>query len=106
LLLRLFFEKQRIPKRIPRIGVAISRPSGAGIAQSGDEEPGRSDEKWKPSFSRPMAQCALVAKRYSQYLQQFYQRIQRRRGKFLGFSYHTLKNNWVFADFRNFVLVS
>jgi hypothetical protein len=43
-------------------------------------------------------------------------RIQRRRGggkanialarKFLGVIYHTLKNNWVFEDFPNFVLAS
>jgi len=63
-----------------------------------------------------LVQCALVAKKYSPYLQQFYQRIQRRRGggkanialarKFLGVIYHTLKNNWVFEDFPNFVLAS
>ena len=63
-----------------------------------------------------LVQCALVAKRYSSFLQQFYQRIQRRRGggkanialarKFLGVIYHTLKNNWVFEDFPNFVLAS
>jgi transposase len=63
-----------------------------------------------------LVQCALIAKRYSPYLQNFYQRIQRRRGggkanialarKFLGVVYHTLKNNWVFADFPNFVLAS
>jgi transposase len=42
--------------------------------------------------------------------------IQRRRGggkanialarKFLGVIYHTLKSNWVFQDFPNFVLAS
>ncbi|HUZ95272.1 MAG TPA: IS110 family transposase [Edaphobacter sp.] len=63
-----------------------------------------------------LVQCALIAKRYSSYLQQFYQRIQRRRGggkanialarKFLGVIYYTLKNNWVFEDFPNFVLAS
>jgi len=63
-----------------------------------------------------LVQCALIAKRYSSFLQQFYQRIQRRRGggkanialarKFLGVIYHTLKNNWVFEDFPNFVLAS
>jgi transposase len=63
-----------------------------------------------------LVQCALVAKRYSSFLQNFYQRIQRRRGggkanialarKFLGVIYHTLKNNWVFEDFPNFVLAS
>lgn len=63
-----------------------------------------------------LVQCALIAKRFSPYLQRFYQRIQRRRGgakanialarKFLGVIYYTLKNNWVFEDFPNFVLVS
>ena len=63
-----------------------------------------------------LVQCALIAKRYSSFLQNFYQRIQRRRGggkanialarKFLGVIYHTLKNNWVFEDFPNFVLAS
>jgi hypothetical protein len=45
----------------------------------------------------------------------FHQRIHHRRGgkanpalahKFLGVIYHTLKNNWVFKDFPNFVLAS
>jgi hypothetical protein len=59
---------------------------------------------------------ALIAKRYSSFLQQFYLRIQRCRGggkanialarKFLGVIYYTLKNNWVFEDFPNFVLAS
>jgi len=63
-----------------------------------------------------LVQCALIAKRYSSFLGKFYQRIQRRRGggkanialarKFLGVIYHTLKNNWVFEDFPNFVLAS
>jgi transposase len=63
-----------------------------------------------------LVQCGLSAKRYSPYLQKFYQRIQRRRGggkanialalKLLGVIYYTLKNNWVFADFPNFVLAS
>ena len=63
-----------------------------------------------------LVQCSLIAKRFSAYLQKFYQRIQRRRGggkanialarKFLGVIYYTLKNNWVFEDFPNFVLAS
>ncbi|WP_238324430.1 hypothetical protein [Pseudacidobacterium ailaaui] len=57
-----------------------------------------------------------MAKRYSSFLQNFYQCIQRRRGggkanialarKFQGVIYHTLKNDWVFEDFPNFVLAS
>ena len=52
--------------------------------------------------------------RYSPYLAKFYHKIQARRGtgkaiialakKFLGVIYNTLKNNWIFADFPNFVL--
>jgi transposase len=61
-----------------------------------------------------LVQCALIAKRYSPYLANYYERIRSRRGtgraiialarKLLGIIYHTLKNNWVFQDFPNFVL--
>ncbi len=61
-----------------------------------------------------LVQCALIAKRYSPYLENYYERIRNRRGtgraiialarKLLGIIYHTLKNNWVFQDFPNFVL--
>jgi len=61
-----------------------------------------------------LVQCTLIAKRYSPYLQRFYERIKKKRGsgkaiiatarKFLGIIYRTLKHNWVFADFPNFAL--
>ena len=61
-----------------------------------------------------LVQCALIAARYSPYLQTYYRRIAAHRGtgkaiialarKFLGIIYKTLKNNWVFEDFPNFVL--
>lgn len=61
-----------------------------------------------------LVQCALIAKRYSRYLSQYYEKIKARRGagkaiialarKFLKIIYHTLKNNWVFEDFPNGVL--
>lgn len=61
-----------------------------------------------------LVQCTLAAKRYSPYLSRFYERIKARKGggkaiiatarKFLGIIYRTLKNNWVFEDFPNFVL--
>lgn len=62
-----------------------------------------------------LVQCTLVAKKYSTYLNKFYQRIKAKKGgggkaiiatarKFLGIIYRTMKNNWVFADFPNFVL--
>ena len=63
-----------------------------------------------------LVQCTLVAKRYSPYLRQYYERIKSHRGsgkaiiatarKFLGIIYNTLKNGWVFEDFPNFVLAS
>ena len=61
-----------------------------------------------------LVQSALIAARYSPYLKNFYERVKARRGagraiialarKFLGIVYRTLKNNWVFEDFPNFVL--
>jgi transposase len=61
-----------------------------------------------------LVQCALIAQRYSPYLKQFYERIKAKKGagkaiialarKLLGIIYRTLKNNWVFEDFPNFVL--
>ena len=61
-----------------------------------------------------LVQCALIAKKYSPYLQKFYCRIKRMRGsgkaiiatarKFLGIIYNTLKNKWIFEDFANFQL--
>lgn len=61
-----------------------------------------------------LVQCALAAKKYSPYLKQFYERIKAKKGggkaiiatarKFLGIIYRTLKNDWVFEDFPNFVL--
>lgn len=63
-----------------------------------------------------LIQCTLVAKRYSPYLRRYYERIKRRRGsgkaiiatarKFLGIIYNTLKNDWVFEDFPNFVIAN
>jgi transposase len=61
-----------------------------------------------------LVQSALIAARYSPYLKNFYERVKARRGvgraiialahKSLGIVYRTLKNNWVFEDFPNFVL--
>jgi len=63
-----------------------------------------------------LVQCTLVAKRYSPYLRRYYERIKSRRGsgkaiiatarKFLAIIYNTLKNDWIFDDFPNFVLAS
>jgi transposase len=61
-----------------------------------------------------LVQCTLVATRYSPYLHGYYERIKSHRGsgkaiiatarKFLGIIYQTLKNDWVFEDFPNFVI--
>lgn len=61
-----------------------------------------------------LVQCALIAARYSPYLQTFYRRVAATRGtgkaiialarKFLSVIYKTLKNNWIFEDFPQFVL--
>jgi len=61
-----------------------------------------------------LVQCTLIAKKYSPYLREFYERIRRKKGsgkaiiatahKLLGIIYNTLKNDWVFSDFPNFVI--
>ena len=61
-----------------------------------------------------LVQCTLVALKYNDYLKNYYTRMKAKKGsskaiiatahKFLGIIYRTLKNNWVFADFPNFVL--
>jgi transposase len=61
-----------------------------------------------------LVQCTLIAKRYSPYLNTFYERIKAKRGtgkaiiatahKLLNTIFYTLKHNWVFEDFSNFTL--
>jgi transposase len=78
------------------------------------EHSGRITKRGSKLGRTTLVQCALIAKRYSPYLDRFYERIRARRGtgkaiialarKFLGVIYHTLKNNWIFEDFPNFVL--
>jgi transposase len=63
-----------------------------------------------------LVQCTLAAKRYSPYLKKYYDRIKSHRGsgkaiiatarKLLNIIFDTLKNDWVFEDFPNFVLTS
>jgi Transposase IS116/IS110/IS902 family len=57
-----------------------------------------------------LVQCTLMAKRFSPYLQQYYERIKGRRGsgkalittarKFLWIIYRTLNEGWMFSDFH------
>ena len=78
------------------------------------ERSGRITKRGTKLGRTTLVQCALVAKRYSPYLARYYDQIKSRRGggkaiialarKFLGIIYRTLKNNWIFQDFPNFVL--
>lgn len=77
------------------------------------ERRGRITKQGNKAARTALLQCALVAKKFSPFLQEFYRKIKERRGagkanialarKFLSVIYHTLKNNWVFTDFPNFV---
>jgi transposase len=65
---------------------------------------------------RTLVQCTLIAKRYSPYLSDFYQKIKKQRGsgkaivatarKLLNTIFYTLKNNWMFEDFPNFKFIT
>lgn len=78
------------------------------------EHSGRITKRGTKLGRTTLIQCALIAQRYNPYLKIYYERMKSRRGtgkaivalarKFLGIIYRTLKNNWVFADFPNFVL--
>jgi transposase len=77
---------------------------------------GRITKKGSKIGRTTLVQCTLVAKRYSPYLNRYYERIKRHRGsgkaiiatarKFLGIIYQTLKNGWIFEDFPNFVIAN
>jgi len=78
------------------------------------EHSGRITKRGTKLGRTTLIQCALIAQRYSPYLKRYYEKLRSRRGtgkaivalarKFLGIIYRTLKNNWVFEDFPNFVL--
>ena len=78
------------------------------------EHTGRITKRGTKLGRTTLVQCSLIAMRYSEYLQRFYHRLARRRGKgkaiialakkFLGVIFRTLKNDWVFEDFPNFVI--
>lgn len=75
------------------------------------EHSGRITKRGSKLGRTVLIQCALIAKRYSPYLQRYYERIQARRGtgkaivalarKFLGIIYLTLKDNLIWEDFPN-----
>lgn len=74
---------------------------------------GRITKKGSKLGRTTLVQCSLVAIKYSKYLKDFYNKIKSKSGggkaiiatakKLLGIIYHTLKNNWIFEDFPNFV---
>lgn len=83
------------------------------VSQSNDtDNRGRITKRGNKLMPTSLVQCTLVAKRYSRYLNAFYQRIKDRRGagkaiivtarKRLSTIYDTLKNGWVFEDFTDF----
>lgn len=75
------------------------------------EHSGRITKRGSKLGRTVLIQCALIAKRYSEYLDRYYERIKARRGtgkaivalarKFLGIIYLTLKHNWIWEDFPN-----
>lgn len=78
------------------------------------EHSGRITKRGTKLGRTTLVQCSLIAMRYSDYLARFYHRIAKKRGKgkaiialakkFLGVIFRTLKNDWVFEDFPNFVI--
>lgn len=87
------------------------------VANSNDSEHTGAITKQGNKLARTaLVQCGLVAKRYSPYLSNFYERIKQRRGagkakialarKLVKIVYDTLRNDWVFADFPSFTLAA
>jgi transposase len=85
------------------------------VQQSGHtEHHGRITRQGNKLARTTLVQCALIAKRYSPFLHQFYERIRRRRGsgkaivatarKLLTIIYYTLKKQWIFTDFAAFAV--
>jgi transposase len=87
------------------------------VSQSNDQHlVGRITKRGSKIARKTLVQCTLIAKKYSSYLQSFYQHIKAKRGsgkaiiatarKFLNTIFYTLKNDWVFEDFTQFKLLS
>ena len=80
-----------------------------------NEHSGRITKRGSKLGRTALVQCALIAQRYSPYLKRYYERMKTQTHstgkaiialarKLLGIIYRTLKNNWIFEDFPNFVL--
>jgi Transposase and inactivated derivatives len=85
------------------------------VSQSNDSQRvGRITKRGNKLARTALVQCALIAKRFSPYLYDFFERIKAKRGsgkaiiatarKLLNTVFYTLKNNWVFEDFTKFEL--
>ena len=80
------------------------------------EHHGRITRRGNQLARTTLAQCALIAKRYSPFLRRFYERMQRRRAtgkaivatarKLLTIVYYTLKNHGTFTNFPQFEVAS
>lgn len=74
---------------------------------------GRITKRGDKILRTTMVQVALIAIKYNKHLRDFYDRIKHKKGsgkaiiatarKMLSIIYDTLKNDWVFKDFNNFV---
>ena len=88
---------------VPRVSISNERVHYGRITKRGNKL-GRTT----------LVQCTLIAIRYSDYLNNYYQRLKVKKGsgkaiiatsrKLLGIIYDTLKNDWIFTDFANFVV--
>lgn len=87
------------------------------IRSSGDiTKYGKITKRGNKILRTTLVQVTLVAIRYNKYLRKFYLRLKQKKGsgkaiiatarKMLGIIYRTLKNDWVFEDFNNFVLAN
>ena len=83
------------------------------VSQSNDSQfVGRITKRGNKAIRTRLVQCALIAKKYSPYLQSFYERIRSKRGsgkaiiavarKLLNTIFYTLAKGWVFEDFPGF----
>ena len=83
------------------------------VSQSNDSQRvGRITKRGNKIARTTLVQCTLIARRYSPYLQEFYERIKSTRGagkaiiatarKLLNTIYYTLRNKWVFENFPKF----
>ena len=90
---------------VPRINQSNNKCSAGRITKHGSK-----------AARTSLIQCAIIAKQYNPYLEEFYQRIKARRGagkaivalarKFLNTVFYTLRDQLVFEDFPNYKIKS